>query len=117
LDDETRYRLLRALEANPELSQRELAAELGVSVGKANYCLRALFDKGLVKLGNARRNPDKRAYIYLLTPQGIKEKAAVAHRFLQRKQAEYEALGREIEDLRTEVAASGRLGGMEEEGS
>ena len=106
-DEETRYRLLRALEANPELSQREIATELGISVGKANYCLRALMDKGWVKLGNVRRNPNKRAYVYLLTPNGLKERARVTRRFLQRKRAEYETLEREIEQLRREVEDRG----------
>ena len=103
LDDEIRYRLLKALEANPELTQREVAKELGVSVGKANYCLKALVDKGWVKLGNVRRNPNKRAYGYLLTPSGMMEKARVTRRFLQRKRAEYQALEQEIEQLRTEA--------------
>jgi len=107
LDDETRYRLLKALESNPELTQRQLAEELGVSVGKTNFCLKALMEKGWVKLGNARRNPNKGAYVYLLTPSGVKEKAQVARRFLQRKRAEYEALEREIRVLQQEVSEDG----------
>ena len=103
LDDETRYRLLKALEAQPELTQRQLAAELGLSLGKTNYCLRALAEKGWIKLGNVRRNPNKRAYGYLLTPSGMMEKARVTRRFLHRKRAEYQALEQEIEQLRTEA--------------
>ena len=110
LDDETRYRLLKALEANPELTQRQLAAELGVSVGKTNYCLKALVNKGWIKVGNVRRNPNKWSYGYLLTPSGIQEKARVTRRFLARKRAEYEALEQEIEQLRAEVEAEAPAG-------
>lgn len=105
-----RYRILKLLEEDPGLSQRELARRLGVSLGKAHYCLRALIDKGLVKAGNFRRNPDKRVYAYLLTPRGIEEKARAARRFLQRKLAEYEALEREIEALRREVRRPSEAG-------
>ena len=101
--DETRYKILKLLEARPELSQRQLADELGVSLGKANYCLRALIDKGLVKVGNFRRSDRKMAYVYKLTPGGIAEKALVARRFLARKVAEYEALQAEIEQLKRET--------------
>lgn len=103
LDDETRYRLLKTLEAHPQMTQRQIAAELGISVGKANYCLRALVEKGWVKLDNARRNPNKRAYGYLLTPSGLAAKARVARSFLQKKRTEYEALEREIDELRREI--------------
>ncbi|WP_414041104.1 MarR family EPS-associated transcriptional regulator [Acidithiobacillus sp. M4-SHS-6] len=103
LDDATRYQLLKLLAEQPDLTQRQLAAAMGVSLGKANYCLKALIDKGLVKTGNFRRNPDKGVYAYLLTPQGIEEKARVTARFLQRKMAEYDALQAEIAALRREV--------------
>ena len=103
LDEETRYRLLKALEGNPELTQRQLASELGMSLGKANYCLRALIDRGWVKFANFRESPDKRGYMYFLTPQGFSEKARVARTFLQKKRSEYEALERQIEALRKEV--------------
>lgn len=101
-DDETRYRILRLLEDTPALSQRDLAAELGVSVGKANYCLHALMDKGLVKASQFRRDGNKLAYVYELTPSGVAEKIQVTRRFLQHQIAEYEALRIEIEQLRRE---------------
>ena len=100
---ETHYRLLRLLEAKPHLSQRELARELGISLGKINYCLGALIEKGWVKARNFRNNRDKLSYAYLLTPSGIEEKAALTVNFLRRKMAEYDALKREIEELKREV--------------
>ena len=103
LDDEIHYRILKAIEENPAMSQRELAAHLGVSLGKANYCLRELVKKGLVKAGNFKSNPDKRVYAYLLTPSGVKEKAQVTMRFLQRKMDEYERIKDEIARLKSEV--------------
>jgi EPS-associated MarR family transcriptional regulator len=103
LNLETRFRLLKALESNPEISQRALAEELGISLGKTNYCLRALIDKGLVKAGNFSRSAHKHRYLYQLTPAGIAEKARITGRFLKRKIAEHEALTREIEALRQEV--------------
>ncbi|MGC9217258.1 MarR family EPS-associated transcriptional regulator [Acidithiobacillus sp.] len=110
LDDATRYQLLKLLTERPESTQRELAAAMGVSLGKANYCIKALVDKGLVKMGNFRSNPNKGVYAYLLTPEGVQEKARVTVRFLHRKMAEYDALQAEIAALRREVddlAASG----------
>ncbi len=101
--DSHHYRLLKLIEANPHMSQRELAQAMGVSLGKLNYCLKALVTKGFVKLENFRRNEDKRVYAYLLTPNGIEEKARVTVAFLQRKLAEYEAIRGEIEELRKEV--------------
>ena len=95
--------MLRLLESNPQLSQRELAEALGVSVGKVNYCLNALIDKGLVKIQNFRNNKNKRVYAYLLTPKGIAEKADMTMQFLQRKMVEYELLRDEIERLRLEI--------------
>lgn len=100
---ETHYRLLRLLEAKPHLSQRELARELGISLGKINYCLGALIEKGWVKARNFRNNRDKLSYAYLLTPSGIEEKAALTVNFLRRKMAEYDALKQEIEELKREV--------------
>ena len=85
------------------MSQRQLASELGISLGKTNYCLKALIDKGLVKAGNFRRNPNKLQYGYLLTPKGFEEKAKGTLRFLKKKQQEYEQLQREIEMLREEA--------------
>src|SRR3989338_6679821 len=97
MDDDTHYRLLRLLEANPELSQRDLARELGTSLGKINYCLNALIEKGWVKAQNFRNSRNKLAYAYLLTPQGIEQKAKLTVRFLRRKIAEYNTLETEIE--------------------
>jgi EPS-associated MarR family transcriptional regulator len=86
------------------MNQRQLASELGISLGKINYCLKALIDKGLVKASNFRRNTNKEAYVYLLTSKGIEEKARVTLRFLRRKQEEYEALQIELEELRQEAS-------------
>lgn len=102
--DEVRYRLLQRLARDPAVSQRELAVELGVSVGKINYCLQALIEKGHVKFDNFRRNPDKRHYAYLLTPTGIEAKAWATVQFLRRKRAEYETIRAEIEALQAELA-------------
>ena len=103
--DELRLRVLRALEANPELSQRQLAAELGVSLGGVNYALKALIDRGFVKADNFRKSGSKVAYLYLLTPQGVAEKASLATTFLGRKLDEYEVLRQEIEALKGEVGS------------
>jgi MarR family transcriptional regulator, temperature-dependent positive regulator of motility len=104
--DEVRYRLLRYLEEHPQASQRELALHLGVSVGKINYCLRALIEKGLVKMRNFRKSERKLAYSYVLTPKGIDEKVNVTVRFLQRKMVEYDVLSEEIKRLNREVRGS-----------
>ena len=103
LDDATRYQLLKLLTEHPESTQRELAAAMGISLGKANYCIKALIEKGLVKTNNFRRNPNKGIYAYLLTPEGVQEKARVTVRFLHRKIAEYDALRAAIAALRREV--------------
>lgn len=104
LTDEYRYKLLRLLEANPQASQREISDALGVSLGKVNYCLNALIGKGLVKARNFTNSHNKRAYMYYLTPRGMKEKARVTVRFLRQRVQEYEALRAEIETLRREAA-------------
>ena len=112
MDSETHYQLLRELEDNPSISQRELSRSLGISLGKVNYCLRALIDKGLVKANNFRKSNNKLAYAYVLTPQGLQRKAEITVAFLRRKQAEYQELEQEIERLRQEVQqqqARGRL--------
>lgn len=103
LQEENHLKVMRLLLDNPSLSQRELADALGVSLGKINYCLKALMDKGLVKVQNFRNNQNKLAYAYLLTPLGIAEKASLTTQFLRRKVAEYEGLNREIEQLRREI--------------
>lgn len=96
-------RVLRLLEANPHMNQRDLADALGVSLGKTNYCLKALLDKGFIKMQSFSRSEKKLAYAYLLTPTGIAEKAGLTLRFLERKLAEYENLKVEIENLKFEV--------------
>lgn len=103
LSDEYRYKILRLLATDPQMSQRDLARALGISLGKVNYCLQALIDTGLVKANNFKNSHSKQAYMYLLTSRGISEKARVAVRFLQHKINEYENLQREIESLRREV--------------
>jgi len=107
--DEIHYKLLKILEQQPNISQRALAQQLGISLGKANYCLKALMDKGLIKADNFKKNPDKRRYAYMLTPQGVKAKAHATLRFLKRKQAEYEALKSEISQLKLEAGVVDEL--------
>jgi len=111
-DDGTRYRLLKALENNPDLSQRDLAQQLGVSLGKVNFCLRALIEKGCLKVNNFRNSDNKRAYAYLLTPSGVEEKTRMTVAFLKHKTAEYERLRTEIEELEREVERKQRNEGM-----
>lgn len=103
LQEDTYYRVLRLLQDNPDLTQRELASQLGISVGGLNYCLKALMEKGWVKMQNFARAKHKFGYVYVLTPSGVAEKAQLTKSFLQRKLEEYEALSHEIEALRAEV--------------
>lgn len=103
LQEDTAFRVMRILQENPDLTQRELAEKLGISVGGLNYCLKALKEKGLVKMKNFTNSKNKFGYVYVLTPVGLLEKAAITHRFLQRKMEEYESLKAEIEALRSEV--------------
>lgn len=110
LQEDTRFRVLRALQDNPHLTQRELSERLGVSLGATNFVLRALMDKGAVKVRNFRGNTRKLSYAYILTPQGLAEKAALTARFLARKQREYEALKAEIEGLEAELVDKGTHG-------
>ena len=105
--EEINLQVLRHLESEPRLNQRGLAARLGLSLGKANYCLRALVDKGLIKISNFRRSDNKLAYKYLLTPSGLQEKARLTVSFLKRKQQEYEQLQLEIAQLQAEVKTLG----------
>ena len=108
--EDLRFRVLKLLQERPDISQRDLARQLGISQGKMNYCLKALMDKGLVKLENFQNSQHKFNYAYLLTPAGISEKAALTGRFLKRKMAEYEALQREVAELAGQIAgAFGRL--------
>jgi EPS-associated MarR family transcriptional regulator len=104
LPDDVRFRLLRYLADHPEASQRDLAQDLGISLGKVNYCLRALVERGWVKIRNFKNSRNKAAYAYYLTGKGFEQKVAVTMQFLQRKIAEHNALTREIDALRAEVA-------------
>ena len=103
LTDEIRLRIMRELQNEPGLSQRDLAKALGVSLGKTNYCLRALVEKGLVKVENFRKSGNKLAYAYQLTPRGITDKAKMTRRFLRIKQREFDSLKTEIAELKREV--------------
>ena len=105
--DETRYELIHLLETNPEMSQRDMARELGISLGKTNYCLRALIQKGWIKAANFKNSRNRTAYMYLLTPRGIEEKAKLTRQFLQIKVREYETLRDQIEHLRREAERQG----------
>jgi len=100
---ETRLTLLRTLETTPDLSQRALARKLGISLGKTNYCLKALIERGWVKAGNFGKSKHKGRYIYQLTPSGLAAKARITQRFLKRKLEEHEQILKEIEELRREV--------------
>ena len=97
------FRILRLLDARPDASQRDIARALGVSLGLVNFCLKALADKGCVKIANFRASDQKLRYAYLLTPLGLQEKASLTATFLQRKVAEYEALKAEIAALQAEA--------------
>ena len=100
---DTEYNILKILEKEPNLTQREVAKEMGLSLGKTNYVIRALINKGFIKLSNFRRSDNKIAYIYLLTPQGVSEKSLLAKAFLQRKLIEFEQLEVEIKNLKKEL--------------
>lgn len=101
--DEAHYKLMRLLEANPGMSQRDLAAQLGMSLGKVNYCLQAVVSKGWIKATNFRNSRNKAAYAYLLTPRGIEMKTRLTARFLSIKMREYEALRAEIAEMQRET--------------
>jgi EPS-associated MarR family transcriptional regulator len=103
--DEMRYKLMRLLERNPGMSQRDAARALGVSLGKVNYCVQALMQVGWIKAANFKNSQNKAAYMYLLTPRGVEEKAKLTLRFLQIKVREYELLRAEIKEMRRETAA------------
>lgn len=105
LRDELRLRVLRALDANPRLNQRQLASVHGVSLGGINYAIKALVERGLVKVGNFQKSGNKGAYVYGLTPQGIADKTSLATAFLGRKLQEYEVLGKELEILKDGVGS------------
>jgi EPS-associated MarR family transcriptional regulator len=101
-NQDIRLDLLRKLESNPHFTQRELSREVGVSLGKVNYCMKKLTEKGLIKLTNFTHNPNKMGYAYLLTPSGIEEKSRLTFSFLKRKIVEYEILKKEINALQLE---------------
>ena len=103
LSDDVHYRLLKLLEERPDASQRELSEVLGISLGKINYCVKALLDQGWIRATNFKNSKNKLAYAYLLTPSGIDAKACITARFLKRKIAEYHALKAEIAQLQAEV--------------
>ena len=111
-NDEIQLSVLRLLEQNPQLTQRQLSAELGVSLGKTHYIVKSLIDVGLIKLENFQRSNNKLGYAYLLTPKGIAEKASITVRFLARKQDEYKRLEREIEALKSEIDANADQSGV-----
>jgi len=100
---DTEYTLLKILKDNPEMTQRQLSAELGLSLGKTNYVLHALMDKGLMKLSNFKRSDNKVGYLYLLTPKGVEAKSKLAKNFLERKSEQYNRLKKEIEILKSEL--------------
>ena len=103
LQEDTHFRVLRLLQENQEMSQRELAEAVGISVGGIHYVLNALIEKGLMKLGNFTAAEDKRRYAYILTPKGVSQKAALTRAFLVRKMEEFQALKAEIEALSSEL--------------
>ena len=103
INQELKYRLLKIVEKQPDLTQRQLAEELGVSLGKTNYLVKSLIEVGWVKLHNFKRSDNKLCYAYLLTPKGIVEKAGITRQFLVRKQQEYTLLQKEIAQLQKEV--------------
>lgn len=103
LTDEYRYKILKLVQENPEISQRALAKALNISLGKTNFCLKALIDVGLLKVSNFRNSNNKLAYMYLLTPNGLEAKASITLRFLKHKLKEYESLQIEIEELRRDA--------------
>lgn len=104
LHDDVRFRVLRLLEQNPEMSQRDLAQAVGISTGSVHYVLKALLEKGMIKLGNFSASEDKRRYAYVLTPRGISARAALTQRFLMRKMTEYRMLRAEIEEIRGDLS-------------
>ena len=106
LQEDTYFRVLRMLQDNPDMTQREIAEKLGISTSGLNYCLKALIDKGWVKVQNFSQSKNKFGYVYVLTPQGIAEKAMLTGRFLKRKMHEYDALRAEIDALQTELPGS-----------
>lgn len=108
--EDVSFRVMRLLEVNPYLSQRDIAAHVGISLGSLNYCLRALIDKGFIKLENFQNSKHKFKYAYILTPTGIAQKIVLSGTFLKRKLQEYEALEAEIKGLEAELSAFKGMG-------
>jgi EPS-associated MarR family transcriptional regulator len=104
MQTETHLKILKYMESNPKASQRQVAYELDVSVGKVNYCLKALINKGFIKVGKFKRNTDKLSYLYLLTPSGMDEKVRLTASFIKSKIAEHKKIIQEIEQLRQDAA-------------
>ena len=111
IDPDVHFRVLHLLAEEPELTQRELAQKLGISLGGVNYCLKALIEIGHIKVGNFSKNPNKSVYLYLLTPQGIAEKAKLTAGFLKRKMVEYHTLKKEIETIQSKMKTINRKNG------
>ena len=109
IDSDIHFRVLTALEENPRITQRELASKLGISLGGVNFCLKALVEIGHIKINNFRKNTNKLAYLYLLTPSGISKKTMLTSSFLKRKINEYKALKMEIEIIRSKMRDSNML--------
>ncbi len=107
LDEESHLKVLRLIESNPRMSQRDLAVAMGVSLGKTNYCIKALLDKGFIKMQNFRNSQNKLAYVYLLTPLGVEQKTQMTLEFLKHKVQEYERLHTEIAELKRESEQKG----------
>lgn len=108
MDDSTSYRIYKLIHDNPEISQRELARILGISLGKANYCLQGLIGKGMIKASRFCNNKNKSVYLYLLTPKGIEDKAKVTLRYLKRRMKEYDEIREEIAQIKEEMAPDER---------
>ena len=109
MNDSIHYHILKQIQDNPEVTQREMAGKAGISLGKVNYCLKALVDKGLIKATNFKNSKNRAAYLYKLTPRGIEEKARVTVRFFKYKMQEYDRIKAEIEELRNEAQEGARV--------
>lgn len=106
MTDELQHKIFKILEQNPSINQRDLSHSLGISLGKVNYCVKSLIEKGWVKVTNFRNNRNKLSYAYLLTPSGLEQKATVTVRYLRRKMQEYDELKQAVEELKKEVSLS-----------
>jgi EPS-associated MarR family transcriptional regulator len=105
IDQDIHFKVLHYLEENPHITQRELAKKLGISLGAANFCLKALVEVGHIKINNFKKKSNKSVYLYLLTPKGFAEKAILTTNFLSRKMAEYQALKKEIDSIKLKIKA------------